>query len=430
MIDDHPRAVHAAGFVALIAFSYLAWVSDGYGSAGLADLLASSAVAAAVCFGLWYYLRHTGQVISAGQVLLWAILFRLVAVVGYPVLEDDIYRFLWDGRMLVEAGSPYGVIPADFFGAELPSRFETILDRINHPDVATIYGPVNQWLFGLSYLMAPGQVWPLQLIFALADIALIVVLLKLAPARYVMLYAWSPLIVKEFAFTAHPDVFGALFMMMAVWAHRYGRWIVVAVSLALAVGVKIFALILVPILLRWQIKGWAIFGLTAIVIAWPFGIVDAWLPGGLGAMASGWLFNAPVYRLLLGIAPLASIKVGLLLLFVAVWLVYFFGRPCQYPQVGKEYAIPRGDWLFGLLFLCMPVFNAWYLVWLLPFAVIYPSGWAWTASVSVLLAYGIGLNLDEPALAPYQQPWQWVLAEFAVIGLAGVYDAWRGCLRT
>ena len=341
MIDTRSRAVHVAGVVALMAYSYLAWVSDGYGSAELADLLASSAMAAVACFGLWYYTNRTNKVISGGHVLLWAILFRLVGVIGYPVLEDDIYRFLWDGRMLVETGSPYGVIPADFFSAELPARFDIILDRINHPDVATIYGPVNQWLFGLSYLIAPGQVWPLQLIFALADIALIAVLLKLAPVPYVMLYAWSPLIVKEFAFTAHPDVFGALFMMVAVWAHRYNRWIVAAVSLALAVGVKIFALILVPILLRWRIKSWVIFSLAAVVIAWPLGIVDAWLPGGLGAMASGWLFNAPVYRLLSGVAPLAFIKVGLLLLFIAAWLIYFFGRPGQNQQLVRNTRYPE-----------------------------------------------------------------------------------------
>ena len=73
----------------------------------------------------------------------------------------------------------------------------------------------------------------------------------------------------------------------------------------------------------------------------------------------------------------------------------------------------------------MPVFNAWYLVWLLPFAVIYPSCWAWAASVSVLLAYGIGLNLDLENLAPYQQPWQWVVAEFGVIVVAGAFDALR-----
>ena len=413
------KPVHLAGLMALLAYAYLAWVSDGYGTADLVDLLVSSAVAATACFGLWYYCHRTGEPISAGHILVWAMLFRLVGVLGYPILEDDIYRYLWDGRMLVEAGSPYGVAPSEFFGANLTPRFDAILDGINYPDVPTIYGPVNQWLFGLSYLIAPGQIWPLQVVFALADIALIVVLMRLAPAKYVLLYAWSPLLVKEFAFTAHPDVLGALFLMVAVWAYRHNRWVLTAASLAVAVGVKIFALIMVPIMLRWQLKGWAVFVLTAVLIAWPLGVLDAWLPGGLEAMAGGWLFNAPVYQLLADLVPLTAIKAGLLLVFILVWTGYFF-KGNQ-----REGSIPRGDWLFGLLFLCMPVLNAWYLVWLLPFAVIYPSRWSWTASVSLLLAYGIGLNLGAENLAPYQQPWQWVAIEFGVICFAGMLDIHR-----
>jgi len=87
--------------------------------------------------------------------------------------------------------------------------------------------------------------------------------------------------------------------------------------------------------------------------------------------------------------------------------------------------IPRGDWIFGAFLLVSPVINPWYLLWLLPFAVIVPSVWAWTASVAVLLAYVTGLNLNDSELQTYQQP-AWVRPlEFGLILAALAWDLIR-----
>jgi alpha-1,6-mannosyltransferase len=72
--------------------------------------------------------------------------------------------------------------------------------------------------------------------------------------------------------------------------------------------------------------------------------------------------------------------------------------------------------------LCAPVVNAWYLVWLLPFAVIYPSRWAWVASVSVLLSYAVGLNLAGSSLGAYELPVWIITLEYGVILLALLID--------
>ena len=101
-------------------------------------------------------------------VIFFAIVFRVLGVLAFPVLEDDIFRYLWDGRMSIELGSPYGLIPSDYFDhAGISARFEEILGLINYPNIATVYGPTNQWVFALSYLVAPGESWPLQSIYAL-----------------------------------------------------------------------------------------------------------------------------------------------------------------------------------------------------------------------------------------------------------------------
>ena len=62
--------------------------------------------------------------------------------------------------------------------------------------------------------------------------------------------------------------------------------------------------------------------------------------------------------------------------------------------------------------------NPWYLLWVLPFAVVRPSPWAWTASVAVLLSYATGLNLQDMNLHPFGHPW-WVRpVEYGAIALA------------
>ena len=88
-------------------------------------------------------------------------------------------------------------------------------------------------------------------------------------------------------------------------------------------------------------------------------------------------------------------------------------------------AIPRGDWIYGLFLFAAPVINPWYVLWLLPFAVVYPSFWAWTASWALLLAYITGLNLGDFNLEPFAHP-VWVRPlEFGLILIALGVDIWR-----
>ena len=410
--------VFVAGLISTLAYAYLALNSQSYGDLSLTQFYCAVLLAGAACVLLWWCLQATEQQISVRDLLLFALLFRLLGVYAFPILEDDIYRFLWDGRMTIEHGSPYGVAPADYFNDEsLSARFEHILDRINYPEVATVYAPVNQWLFAISYLLAPGETWPLQLIYALIDMCVILVLLQLAKPNWVLLYAWSPLVIKEFAFTAHPDVLGALCCLSAFWAYRVRRYNITAVLLALALGVKIFALLLVPLLLGWQWRAWLVFFISLLLIGLPWGLRESWLPDGLAVMSNDWLFNAPIYLLLqpwLTFSQSKLLLLGCLALFCVGYYVHCM-RHWPNPNI-------RGDVLFALLFVCSPVLNPWYWVWLLPFAVLYPSLWAWVASFALLLAYCSGINLPDPNLEAYQIPNYIIAIEFALIGCCVLYS--------
>lgn len=407
-----------AGCLSALAYGYLAINSQHYGDANLTQLLGVSFLCAALSFCVWAHSHYAKVRLSAPLVVGFAMLFRMIGLSAFPILEDDIYRYLWDAHMSFELGTPYSITPADFFDVDLSERFETILGLINYPDIATVYGPVTQMAFALAYLISPGEVWPLQLIFALADIGIILILLKLAKPKFVLLYAWCPLIIKEFAFTAHPDVLGAFFLVLAYLQYQHRQFLWVGVLLAFATGVKVFAIIALPFLLALHWRGCLAFVVTALLIALPFlsnevSILDIWLPEGLRAMSSDWLFNAPLYALFLPLAPVSAIKAALLACLALVCGLYLINALRNWPLNQ-----PRLDLLFLGLLICLPALNPWYLVWLLPFTVLQPSLWAWTASVSLLLAYASGINLNVGHIESYEIP-NWILIiEFASIAIA------------
>lgn len=407
-----------AGFISALAYAYLATNSRHYGDASLVQLLSVGFLCAGLSVCLWAHSHYSKIELSSELVIGFAVLFRLIGLSAFPVLEDDMYRYLWDAHITFDQGTPYSTAPAHFFDSALSDRFESILGLINYPDIATVYGPIAQAAFALAYLISPGDIWPLQLIFSLADIGLIFALLKLAKPSMVMLYAWSPLIVKEFAFTAHPDVLGALFLVLAFSSYQRRHFFWVGLLLALATGVKVFCLIALPFLLGFQWRGWLTFIIASILIALPLtsttvSIIDVWLPEGLRAMSSDWLFNAPVYVLFLPVVSSSIIKATLL-----ISLALGCGLYLLYALLNWPLKRPRIDLLFLGLLICVPVLNPWYLVWLLPFAVLRPSLWAWTASVSLLLSYASGINLNLSDTESYQIP-DWILAiEFGSIALA------------
>ena len=194
----------------------------------------------------------------------------------------------------------------------------------------------------------------------------------------------------------------------------------------MAAGAKMFALVLVPLVLaRAQARHWILFGATLAALYAPFVIRGGTELASLLVFAREWEFNSAVFGLLATVLRPFDAKLVLGLMYAAFWAIYAvkFVRSGPHP-------VPRGDWLYGALLVVSPVINPWYLLWLLPFAAIFPSAWAWTASASVLLSYVTGINLDDYGLQPYQQPTWARFMEFGLILLALVYDLIRRRLRS
>ena len=421
-----PGPIDAAGLGCALAYGVLAWFARQPGEPALPLFLGIAGWTSLLTFGLYAYHRRRAEPFPVGRLIGWAVVFRVCGLFGGPFYEDDFYRYLWDAYRFVQDGTPYGAVPEAFFtDPGVPAPFQRILDQVNHPELPTIYGPATQLLFLVGYGLRPGSVAALQTTLILVDLITIGLLLRLAPARAVLLYAWCPLVVKEIAFTAHPDGAAVCLLLAAIVLARRDRLRDAAVCLALSAGAKVLALLLAPfVLARGRPVHWAAFAGVLALLYLPF----VWQGGTdlatLAVFAREWEFNAALFGLLTPLipAPAARLVCGLALCGGLVWYYFRYRR-------SASGAVPRGDWIYGALLALWPVVNPWYLLWLLPFAVVRPSAWAWTASAAVLLAYVTGINLNDLQVHPFGHP-SWVHpVEYGVILLAMGYDMIRRVRR-
>ena len=417
------RLVDAAGLWCTLGYAALAWLARQTGEPGLPEFFLLIVWTGLPVFGLYFHFQRCDEPFPLGRLFLWAAAFRICGLIGGPIFEDDFYRYLWDGYRFATTGTPYGVAPEAFFvDLQIPVAFQSILDRINNPELPTIYAPTTQFVFLLGYWLEPGSLVALQSILILFDLATIALLLRLAPARNVLLYAWCPLVVKEIAFTAHPEGIGVCLLLASMVLARAGHWRSTAVILGLACAAKVFALLLAPLVLaRARARYWVLFGTTIAALYAPFALTGGTDLESLRTFAREWEFNSAAFGLLTTALQRSDAMVVLGVAFAAFWILY----AAHYIRTADKQGIPRGDWIYGVFLGVSPVINPWYLLWLLPFATVVPSAWAWTASAVILLSYVTGLNLNASDLQAYQQP-VWVRPlEFGLILMALAWDLTR-----
>jgi alpha-1,6-mannosyltransferase len=215
----------------------------------------------------WIVVRARSSNSTLLIVVAFAIIFRLSILFAPPYLSDDIYRYVWDGRVQAAGINPYRYIPAAPELAHL--RDETIYPKINRKDWAhTIYPPVAQVVFFLTTRISESVTWmkATMLLFELVAFWAAAQLLALLgrPRQLLLLYAWHPLVVWEFAGSGHVDAISIAFIALALLAWQRKSDLGAGFSLACATLVKLFPVVLVPAMLkRWRIA--PVMAMTIIV---------------------------------------------------------------------------------------------------------------------------------------------------------------------
>ncbi len=356
--------------------------------------------------------------ITARTVFLIAVLGHLVALFGQTIFEDDYYRFIWDGWRVLESGSPYGIPPEKFVdNPSVPAAMQGVLEWVNYPELPTIYGPVLQILFAAVHLLSGSDELGLRILFAGGALLLTALVLRRHRPSTAALFAWNPLVVAESTLHLHPDVLMALALFAALIAGRRHP-VVAGILIAVAAGVKIVALAAWPILLR--LKPTAMIASIGTLAA----LYALFAVQGLGVgfdstetFATQWYFNPLVYELFFFVfGPtwgrlLAIVAAG----FLVLWL---HARARSFDRV------PLAA-IFGTILLFAPAVNAWYLIWLLPFALDRREVWPYVASAALPLSYLTGLNLELYHLDEFEVHPIALRIEWFLIGGAIAFDVMR-----
>lgn len=380
--------LHAAGLLAFLA---------ALGAASLGDLAAHVPTWLA-----WLALGSLSLLAALGRgrppertvaiVLLWALLIRLPLLFGTePTLSDDLYRYVWEGRLVSLGIDPYDVAPED------PSLATLAVDSpehasVNHPELPAIYPPGAQWVFAVLAATSPSLLLFRAAMVAI-DLALIAALGALLRGRrrdprLLILYAWHPLVAAEVASSGHYEPLAILPMIAGLIAWDRQRdgatsWLLWGVAIATkyaggAVGWFAARELHGRDQTRRGVFGLAISGLVALAIAAPF-LIDGIPPiGSLTTYVEHWGHNGSLHALLTPVIGYHPARYVMAALFVgwAGWLTHRGGDPA------RAFFL-----LFCGLIVLSPVVHPWYGLWVIALLPLFPSVPVLVFSVLLPLAY-------------------------------------------
>ncbi|HTZ78177.1 MAG TPA: glycosyltransferase 87 family protein [Stellaceae bacterium] len=314
------------------------------------------------------------------MILAVAALMRVAVVLAPPYLSSDLYRYIWDGRVQAAGINPYRYIPIDPHLAAL--RDPDIFPNINRNNYArTIYPPVAEALFLAITRVSETLTW-MKASMAILDVGAMLVLLRLLilgalPPERILLYAWHPLAVWEFAGSGHVDAALVLLLALALWARRRESAWLTGLSLGAAVLVKLFPVALVPAFYRrwdWKLPATV---LAVIVLGYlPYlGVgpsVLGFLPGyvqeeGLNTGAGFYLWD-----MLSAGLPLGGLGALPYLVFAAAVLAALALRIIFSPEAPGRYVAHAAALAFAFTVLLSPHYP-WYFSWITIFLCFVPS---------------------------------------------------------
>lgn len=353
----------------------------------------------------------SGRTILAGGLLL-GLSLRVMFFGSHPVYENDYKRYLWDGSVVASGENPYRFSPAEIFEAGEPGARSTpdlarlaiqsnnagyITGEINSPALTTIYPPAAQAIFSAAHWIAPYEIWGLKTVFLLIELLGVFALLAALRARNLPLlwsaaYWLNPIIIFTTYNGVHMDVLLFTPLMAAVlWVGRYP--VCAAVMLSLAAAIKIWPLLLAPVLFRgWRHKATTYVGVAALIGGLTLAslapmILSLTPDSGLAAYSATWTnssFLFPGMRDAIGLAlenpdRIARYIVAAILTTLSLWLG--FRKPQNAATLPAHLMIISAAFVF-----LSPTGYPWYFIWFfmfLPFALNH-----WSARGLMLLAIG------------------------------------------
>ena len=270
-----------------------------------------------------------------------SILLRLLLVFTLPNLSDDVYRFIWDGRLLINGHNPFDFLPSHYIENDISISGidQSLFEKLNSPEYFTIYPPIAQGVFAISCWLFPssilGSAITMKVFLFLCELGSLFFIKKLLErfhlsAKNILLYALNPLIIIELCGNLHFEAAMIFFLLMAIYFLSFGIQKVIpnhlannfskvlegnlnlpskhlifsAIAIAFSVASKLLPLIFLPFFIKrlgWK-KSFQYFTITGIVIVLLFapllsGVFFDNFGKSLDLYFQKFEFNASIYYL-------------------------------------------------------------------------------------------------------------------------------------
>jgi len=477
------------GFFSLLLYGAMGDISyhfnwgEGYSGRPILSYLA-------IYFSLFAIYAAAGRVVfkqpqdrsSLWIIFIFGLLFRAILLPANQIQEDDVYRYLWDGKVFAQGINPYEYAPAEVqnyleFKIQDPAGFDdaysernktelkalndlkwenrsalTTLERVNHPDVPTIYPPMAQVVFRIAHHIKADSILTIRLGFFIFDLTafgfIVLLLARLGKNPHLsLIYFWSPLVIKETFNSTHLDIIGIAFLCGSVYFLIADRRAWAILFLACSFLGKLYPIILLPVYLKTMASrdhatgkpfcgmliGYGLLFFAMVILGYlPFLGEGAAIFEGLRTFSTHWQSNDSIFALLVyffsealpsGIAgqtvlsqsiPTLAAKASVVLI-LSLTLLYLLVRP-QSGQDTQENVVRDIFILLALVFLLSPVQNPWYLTWVVPFLCVFPKK-AWILLTGLMGFYYLDFYFDYQEIQQYSRwtPWLEYLPFYALL---------------
>jgi len=236
------------------------------------------------------------------------VLSYLALLAAPPRFSDDLWRYLFDGRVSAMGLNPFSYAPAN---PKISWVAPELVAKMNFPEMRTIYPPIGQGLFALVGLVSGSDLlWRLVLVFVALGSSWIFARDAEEPAARAVRgwgLATAPLVVVSAGSMGALDVTGLLVAVALLSSRVRGSAAWQGFWVGVGAGLKLF-----PAVLFWtvpasrRLRTGVIAGAVAAAVLTaaylPIAGIGSKVSGSLKTYASAWQFNGgPVRWLALGL---------------------------------------------------------------------------------------------------------------------------------
>lgn len=375
-------------------------------------------------------------------ILLAGVFFRLIAWGSIPLLSDDYFRFIWDGKVWIGGQSPFLYRPVDIMAqpglASTLGLSDSLFDSLNSPEYFTIYPPVNQWIFALSVYLFPnstyGAVLVMKSFILLAECGSLYLMFRLLsawkiPGYKLGWYALNPLVIVELTGNIHFEALMIVFLLMGIWYWSQKKFFLSSIGFILSVSSKLLPLMFLPLALRRE--GWIRSILWGSVIL--IGVILLFIPlldqetlwnmgDSVGLYFQRFEFNASLYYIVRWIGyqyigyniiqdagPILALAAGLLIL-----LLSFLESEPSIRKLAQTMM-----WSMAIYLAFASIVHPWYSTTIIALAIFSPYRFPMIWSAWLPFTYAAYRSLD------YQENITLVALGYILVYGWAIYEIWK-----